>query len=267
VPTPRKARTIAVALLLLPLISGCVKADFGIVLLPDGSGALTADVAYSGRKWPAFFGDPFESFTKPKGFSGITPPGFVAWSEPSITVEDGWRHLRTAAWFDDVRKIVFPAKRSDRTPYAALRFSGNPQSGELRLVSELDSMLARPLPLPSPQEMGMEGVSIPESVMNGIRSQMGTILSGLDVTLRLSPSGALRRADGFDEIVDGEAIIHVDARRGASAFRDRAGVLVDTNALTSGDARWIWTPAPVDEALAMQLRVGRAAAMEWFVVD
>ena len=177
-PGDRKRRTIAALLLLLPLIAGCVRADFEIVLLPDGSGALRADVAYSGKKWPAFFGDPYQSFLTPQGFAGMTPPGFVAWSEPEVTVEDGWRHLETTAWFDDIRRIVFPAKRSDRTPYAALGFSGNPAAGQLRLLSELDSVLARPLPLPSPQEIGMEGVSIPETVMNGIRSQMGTILSG-----------------------------------------------------------------------------------------
>ena len=151
----RKRRTIALLLLLLPLIGGCVRAKFEIVVLPDGSGAVLTDVAYSGKKWPAFFGDPYASFLTPDGFRGMMPPGFVAWSEPSVETEEGWRHLRTAAWFDDVRRVVFPAKRSDKTPYAALMFSGDPETGQLRLISELDSILARPVPLPSPQELVM----------------------------------------------------------------------------------------------------------------
>jgi hypothetical protein len=260
----RKARTIAALLLLLPLIGGCVRAEFEIVLLPDGSGALHADVAYSGKKWPSFFGDPYASFTNPAGFRGLMPPGFVAWSEPVVEVEEGWRHLRTSAWFDDIRRIVFPAKRSDETPYAALRYSGNPAGGELRLLSELDSILARPLPLPSPQEIGMDGVSIPDAVMSGIRSQMGTILSGLDVTLRLKPAGRISRADGFDALDLGEAVIRVDAERGAAAFQDHAGILVDETALTSGDVRWIWEPGEADLDLEASLRAGRAAAIEWF---
>jgi hypothetical protein len=263
-PGHRKARTIAVLLLLLPLIGGCVRADFEIVLLPDGSGAQNADVAYSGKKWPSFVGDPYASFTTPAGFRGLMPPGFVAWSEPVVEVEEGWRHLRTSAWFDDIRRIVFPAKRSDKTPYAALRFSGNPAAGELRLLSELDSILVRPLPLPSPQEIGMEGVSIPDAVMNGIRAQMGSILSGLDVTLRLSPSGRVSRADGFDALVLGEAVIRVDAARGAAAFQDHAGILVDEAALTSGEVRWIWEPGEVAPDLEADLRAGRAAAVDWF---
>ena len=160
--------------------------------------------------------------------------------------------------------MVFPAKRSDGTPYAALRFSGNPAAGELRLLSELDSILARPVPLPSPQEMGMDGVSIPGPVMDGVRKQMGTILSGLDVTLRLNPPGAVARADGFDAIEDGVARIRVDASRGATAFQSHAGVLTDAAALTSPDVRWQWEPAAMDSALVREFRTRRNAAVEWF---
>lgn len=260
----RKARTIAALLLLLPLIGGCVRADFEIVLLPDGSGALTADVAYAGKKWPAFFGDPYASFLTPKGFRGMMPPGFVAWSEPVVEAENGWRHLRTAAWFDDIRRVVLPAKRSDKTPYPALMFSGNPAAGELRLLSELDSILARPVPLPSPQEMGMDGVSIPKPIMEGVRKQMGTLLSGLDVTLRLNPVGALSRADGFDAIEGGDAVIRVDAARGAAAFQKRAGVLTDWPRLIGDDVRWQWEPAEADSTIVQQYRARREAAVEWF---
>lgn len=260
----RKARTIVALVLLLPLIGGCVQAEFEIVLLPDGSGALTADVAYSGKKWPSFFGDPYKSFATPNGFRGMMPPGFVAWSEPVVEVEDGWRHLRTAAWFDDIRRIVLPAKRSDKTPYAALRFSGNPATGELRLLSELDSILSRPVPLPSPQEMGMDGVSIPDAVMGGVRAQMGTLLSGLDVTLRLKPSGDVTRADGFDLIENGAAEIRVGASRGAAAFQQRAGILADWSRLVGDDVQWTWEPSEPDPALTAKLRAGRAAAVEWF---
>ena len=260
----RKPRTIALLLLLLPLIGGCVRAEFEIVLLPDGSGAMLADVAYSGKKWPAFFGDPYQSFLTPTGFRGMMPPGFVAWSEPSVFVEDGWRHLKTAVWFDDVRAVVFPAKRSDKEPYAALRFTGDPAAGELRLVSQLDSVLARPVPLPSPQEMGMEGVNIPGAVMDGIRAQMGTLLSGMDVQLTFNPSGDVYRADGFDAVENGKAVIRVNAARGAAAFQQRAGVLADWTRLVGDDVRWQWTPDPADSALVRELSAGKAAAREWF---
>ena len=260
----RKRRTIALLLLLLPLIGGCVRAEFEVVILPDGSGAVLADVAYSGKKWPAFFGDPYESFLTPNGFRGMMPPGFVAWSEPSVEVEEGWRHLRTAAWFDDIRRVVFPAKRSDKTPYAALLFSGDPAAGELRLISKLDSILSRPVPLPSPQELGMDGVSIPDAVMGGVRAQMGTLLAGLDVSLTLRPSGALHRADGFDDIANGEAVIRVNSARGAAAFQQRAGVLVDWPRLVADDVLWEWTPAPPDSNLVRDLEAGKAVARKWF---
>lgn len=110
----------------------------------------------------------------------------------------------------------------------------------------------------------MEGVSIPGPVMEGVRKQMGTILSGLDVTLRLNPSGAVSRADGFEAIEDGDAMIRVNASRGAAAFQQRAGVLADWPRLVGDDVRWIWTPAPADPALIEDLRLRREAAVQWF---
>lgn len=259
-----KGRTTAGLLLLLPLIAGCVRADFEIVLLPDGSGALECEVAYSARKWPAFFGDPFASFTTPAGFTGMMPPGFVAWEEPEIGAGDGWRHLRTAVFFDDLCRVVFPARRHDDEPYAALRFAGDPAAGHLRVVSELDSILARPGPLPSPRELGMEGVNIPDAVMNGLVDQMGSILSGLDLTLSLNAPGVVLQADGFDRVEMGRGVIEVDAPRGAAAFQQRAGVLVDAEALTGGDPRWIWTPVEPDPVRVEALRARRDAALRWW---
>jgi hypothetical protein len=253
-----------VALLLLPLFAGCVRAEIDIVVLPDGSGELRADVAYSARKWPAFFGDPYASFMTPAGFNGMMPPGFVAWSETQISSADGWRHIRTAAFFDDVRRIVFPAKRADGEPYAALRFRGDPEVGQLVLVSQLDSILARAVPLPAPQELGMDGVSIPDAVMQRIRGQMGTILSGLDVEVSLHVPGILEQAAGFDSFSGNRAVIDVDAERGAAAFQDKAAVLVDADALSAADPRWTWTPAPVDSTAIREHRRARAAALEWW---
>lgn len=220
-------------------------------------------MAYSARKWPAFFGDPYASFTTPMGFAGMMPPGFVAWARPEITAADGWRHLRTTAFFDDIREVVFPARRQGKR-YAALRFRGDPAVGDLAIVSELDSILARPLPLPSPQELGMDAVSIPDAVMDGLRGQMGTILSGLDLDFTLVAPGVLLQADGFDAIEMGRGVIHVDARRGAAAFQDHAGVLVDAEALGAAAPRWIWTPVTPDAALVNAVRERRAAALRWW---
>jgi hypothetical protein len=241
-----------------------VRAEIDVVLFPDGSGELRADVAYSARKWPAFFGDPFASFMTPAGFDGMMPPGFVAWSETQVSSADGWRHLRTAAFFDDVRRVVFPAKRAGGKPYAALRFKGDPQVGQLILQSQLDSVLARAVPLPAPQELGMDGVSIPDAVMKRIRGQMGTILSGLDLRVSLQVPGLLERADGFDSFSGNRAVIVVDAERGAAAFQDKAAVLVDADALSAPEPRWTWTPAPVDSAAIREHRRARAAALAWW---
>lgn len=250
--------------LLLPLFGGCVRADFEIFVLPDGSGEIRADVAYSARKWPAMFGDPFASFTKPSGFRGLMPPGFVAWSEPTIGSSDGWRHLRTSVFFDDLLSVVLPARRSDGTKYSALRFSGDPAKGEVRLVADLDSILARPVPLPTPQEMGMDGVSIPESVMAGLRGQMGSLLAGLDLTLRLRTQAEVLEAAGFDTIEDGQAFIRVGPGRGAAAFQSRAGVLVDTPALTGKEPAWLWLPAPADSLTLRKHAAARDIAVDWF---
>jgi hypothetical protein len=247
----------------LPLVGGCVRADFEVVLLPDGSGAVECDVAYSARKWPAFFGDPYASFTSPSGFRELMPPGFVAWAEPEISASEGWRRLRTAVFFEDIRRVVFPA-RLQGEPYAAMRFEGNPAEGDITLVCQLDSILARPVPLPSPQEIGMDAVSIPDAVMDGLRAQMGTILSGLDVSLSLTAPGVLLQADGFDRIEMGRGVIRVEASRGAAAFQQRAGVLVDADALGGENPRWIWTPVPPDPRLVAALRERREAALAWW---
>lgn len=258
-----RMRSAAVLALLLPLLAGCVRADFDLVLLPDGSGSIDCDVAYSVHKWPAFFGDPYASFVTPAGFAGMTPPGFVAWAPPEIATEDGWRHLRTAAFFDDIRRVVLPARRQGE-PYAALRFHGDPAAGRLDLVCDLDSILARPVPIPTPEEMGMEGVSIPDAVLDGLRGQMGSILSGLDLSFSLHAPGVLLQADGFDAIEMGRGEISVGAERGAAAFQQRAGVLVDGPALTGPDPAWIWTPVAPDERQARALRTRRDAAVRWW---
>ena len=113
----------------------------------------------------------------------------------------------------------------------------------------------------------MDGVSIPDAMMDGIRSQLGTLLAGLDLRVTLVAPGEVTRADGFDRLVDGQAVIEIDARRGAAAFQDRAAVLVDAPRLLSGDARWAWVPAEVDPLERTLHRADRMAALNWFGAD
>ena len=241
------------------LLGGCLQGVVTATLMPDGSGSIAVDLGYELRKWPPFLGDPYAGLTEREGLARWLSPGLIAWSQPTVRVEEGRRHLRTEVFFDEVDDVILTGTRGGQR-IQALRLHRQGQS--LHLQPGFLDLLDAPLPLPSPERVGLRGVTLSPELLEGIRQQIGAVIPGLDLRFELRLPGKVVRYDGLDFAEGRIAHLEIDADRATRAFHERAGVLVDEAALRSGDPRWAWEgqTVPPEEIQALARRARRAKA-------
>lgn len=251
--------------LLLPLLLvGCVDGTVRVTLLPDGAGSIGVDLGYDQAKWPALFGDPYAGFRTRAQLGRFLEPGMVAWSRPRIEEVGRSRRWQGEVFFDDVAKLRFFGRYQGQG-IEALSFEPDLARGELGLRPGFVVYLDDPLPLPSPESVGMTEVSLSPQLLAAIRERIRPVIEGLDVRLELQLPGEVRRADGFDESEGRVARLRVDADRLAAAFARRAGLLLDEAAVRGDDPVWTWeVPTAWDEDAAVAFRQRRAAALRWW---
>lgn len=261
-------RVVLFALLALVVVTstGCVDGTVRFTLLDDGSGSIAIDLGYERTQWPPLFGDPLAGFLTREHLAGFTEPGFVAWSEPVVVETDSTRRWQGEVFFDDVGRVQILGRR-DGQVIEALGFAPDPAGGVLEMRPGFLVYVDEPLPLPSPERVGMSDVSLSPALLDAIRQRIRPVIEGLDVTLEIVLPGSVTRAAGFDAFDGDRAWLHVDADRLGAAFAREAAALVDVPPLREDPSfRWDATEAGAP-ARAETLRARRAHAGAWWNAD
>lgn len=245
-------------------LTGCVDGTVRVLLLPDGAGSIALDLGYDTKKWPGIFGDPYAGFVTQDQLRRFIEPGMVAWSRPEIEKTGRTRRWRAEVFFDDVAALRFFGRHEGRG-IEALGFEPDFARGEIGLRPGFLVYLDDPLPLPSPQSVGMTEVSLSPQLLAAIRQRIRPVIEGLDVRLEVAMPGRVLRADGLDAKAGAVATLRVDADRLGAAFARRAGLLLDEEAVRRPDPRWSWeVPATWNDDAATAFRQRRAAALQWW---
>lgn len=259
-------RPLVLLLLLLASsgLTGCVDGTVRVLLLPDGAGSIALDLGYDTGKWPGLFGDPYEGFRTQAQMGRFVEPGMVAWSQPHIEKVGRTRRWRGEVFFDDIAKLRFFGRHEGQT-IEALGFEPDLARGVLGLRPGFIVYLDDPLPLPSPQSVGMSDVSLSPQLLSAIRQRIRPVIAGLDVRLEVELPGRVRRAAGLESVRANVATLAVDADRLGDAFARRTGLLLDEEAIRARDPVWSWeVPATWNDAAAQAYRQRRAAALQWW---
>ena len=265
---PRAVRNAPLAVLLAAslALTGCVDGTVRFTLLPDGAGSIAIDLGYETEKWPPMFGDPLAGFLTRDQLRTFTEPGFVAWSQPEVVETPTTRRWRAEVFFDDVGRVQFLGRRQGKV-IEALGFEPALDEGRLDLRPGFLVYLEDPLPLPSPEQVGMSDVSLSRDLLDAIRQRIRPVIEGLDVTLEVVLPGAITGAAGLDGFEGRKATLHVDAHRLALAFASKARVLTDDQALRD-DPTWSWErPVTWDAQQAEDLRRRRGQALRWWTAN
>ena len=253
------------ALLLLAsalALSGCIDAQLTVNVMPDGSGNIDIDVGYDTRAWPSFLGDPLQTYTSHRQLRAWQSRGIIAWSEPELVREGRYRRIRTAMWFDSIGQVQFWAT-SKGQPLETLGIDWKGSEGRLDMRAGFVRFLDDPLPLPSPERVGMD-VSLSPALLDAVRAQIRPVIEGLEVRLDVVMPGKVTRADGFHTLEGRRAKIRVDADRLAEAMRDRAGVIFEEESLKAEPPRILFEPQDVPEAETRALSEARLEALRWW---
>lgn len=244
-------------------LTGCVDGTVRVTVLEDGAGSIAIDLGYGVDKWPAMFGDPLAGFRTREQLRDFLEPGMVAWSEPEITATDVERRWRGEVFFDDVGRLQFLGRRQDQV-IEAMGFGPDLDAGRIDLRPGFLVYLDDPLPLPTPDKVGMSEVSLSPALLEAIRQRIRPVIEGLDVKLVLELPGTITRAAGFDAVAGRTAVLRVDDDRLARAFATEAGVLTDEAALRE-DPTWRWEGRTSNAG--EDLRHRRAQALDWWNAD
>lgn len=244
------------------LLGGCVDAEVVAHLNPDGSGSFAIDVGYEQRSWPAFFGDPFGEWTQRRQLENFSDPGLGPWAEPEVVVVDGYRRFRTEVFFAHVDRVRILGWNDGR-PFDALGFQYDSRKSTVRMTLGIMPELAKPLPLPTPRQAGME-LSLSDNLMRAIREQIRPVIEGAHLRLAARLPGAVVRADAFDDWRGREAWIDADADRVALAMRERAGRLLNEATLNDGVLEVQWRPQEMSAAELDSFQQRLEAARVWW---
>ena len=257
-------RTLPLLALLCVLTStGCVDGTVRVTVLPDGAGSIAIDLGYDPAQWPPLFGDPYAGFLERDELRRWMDPGMVAWSQPRVVDGETSRRWQGEVFFDDIDDVQFLGRHEGKV-IEAMGFRSELERGRLHLRPGFLVYLDDPLPLPSPERVGMKGVSLSPALLDAIRQRIRPVVEGLDVTLEVVLPGPATRVDGLDRSEGRVGFLHVDADRLARAFTGTAAELTDVEELRENPS-WAWqTPPTVPASEIAALRARRAAAVQWW---
>jgi len=250
---------------LLPLLflPGCLQADLHCVLMPSGAGKLELEVAVHQASLPFFMDDPLRDLDHPQTMRRNSTPGLVAWGEPSVVEEDGWKRVTLRAFFEDVNDLRFYHTREEG-PARLLAFRYLPPAGErvVRMHVDMEPELTSPIPLRRLAE-GRD-VHIDPDLALRFLPVLRPVLGDVRMGLRLTAPGPLVRASGFGEI-DGRTAAYVTGRDAfLASLQERAGALVEADSLLVDAPEIRWSEDTVDSEEIAAFRAEFAAARRWW---
>jgi len=250
-------------LLCLGFLPGCLQADLHCVLMPDGSGKLEFEVGVHQRSLPFFLKDPLKGLDDPITMRRNTTTGLVAWGEPRIREEDGWKHVQLRAFFEDVNYLRFYHTRKDG-PARLIAFHYQPPAPErvVDLPVDLEPELTSPIPLTKLAEG--RNVQIDPDLALKFLPALRPLLGSVRMDFRLTAPGPLTRASGFGAIDGRQARYSGDRDAFLQSLQARAGALVDADSLLVDAPEIRWTEDTIPEEEVEAFRAEFAAARAWW---
>lgn len=249
----------------LVALTGCMKTDVQIVLMPDGAGKMVVDFDLNPNRLPFFVDDPLGNLTSPRFLQGSMVPGTYAWAPPERHRTEDRDRLVLTAYFKDINAFWFYKSAAGEID-TALAFGYDPKRDPrtLHLRPNLERELDEPLPLPSLRSAGVS-IDLTPGVVSGLMPLLRPVLADMEIFLRVVVPGTVQQASGFTRLEGRTATIHVDRDRFVQVLTERAGVVLDEQALRGEDPAIRWTGSVVDGEAQAAFRAEMKAARAWWV--
>ncbi len=169
--------TCMVAFVALALsLTGCLKMNQVMTVMPDGSGKMEMTVGFSAQMLAMSPEDPLAEMTIEK--LSEDPGGMVAFTEPEITEEDGYTVVRMTAYFDDINDVE--SDGPDGTPV-----SYDLDNGELVISTSVVRSMMEMFAI----QGGADALGDP---------QMKEMIAGMEVSETFVLPGAVTDAEGIE---------------------------------------------------------------------
>lgn len=267
-------RALAVAALAVAVaFSGCLQAEQGGSLNPDGSGKLTMKIAIKKsmlkmmEEMAKQFGgegkglDPFEQFTSPEKLAANSE-GVAAWVIGKKEDSADWTGVSVTGYFEDINKVKVytvqqnPTGGEQRTLSFSAKLEKTDAGHVLSLQDESTKEFGKGLPGGGADENPELGKAMLEA--------MKPMLEGLKVTVSVTVPGPIKEAKGFMETKDRTATSVIDANLIIAAIGNPEGEAAKKmKALSeSGGGKITWTENKVTDAELEAFKKDMAAAKE-----
>jgi hypothetical protein len=246
-------------------VSGCMKTDVQVVVMPDGAGKMVVDFDLNPRRLPFFVKDPLSNLTTPRFLAGSMVPGTYAWAQPVRHTTPERDHLVLTAYFKDINAFWFYKSEEGRIDRAlAFEFDPARDPQTLHLHPNVEQELQVPLPLPSLRSAGFN-MELTPGVLAGLMPLLKPLLADMAIVLRVVAPGAVQQASGFTRLEGRFAAIDVDREAFVQMLTERAGVVVDEEALRVADPAIRWTGNAVDGDQRARFHDEMKTARTWWV--
>lgn len=245
------------------LLPGCLQADLHCVVMPDGSGKLEFEVGVHQASLPFFLKDPLRGLDDPVTMRRNTTVGLVAWGEPRVHEDDGWKHVQLRAYFEDVNNLRFYHTREEG-PARLVGFGYQPWKPEKVVHMELDLEPELTAPIPLKRLSEGRNVQINPDLALKFLPALRPLLGNVRMVFRLTAPGPLTRASGFGKIDGRTARYEGDRDAFLLSLQERAGALVDADSLLVEHPQIRWTEDTVPDAEVEAFQAEFATAREWW---
>ncbi len=183
-------------------LTGCVKFKQVLTVNPNGSGKMELNVAIS-EQMLAMAGpdqDPFEDFTIEEMIDE-EENGFVAFSEPEVGQENGYKTMKVTGYFEDINQVVFENGDNDDA-------GGDADQAQATTYVFADGTLtvSKPMLAQMTADMDTEEMTDPQMM-----PMIAPMLQGMEIKEEIHVPGAVQEA-GLMTADGNKAELTIDAQ-------------------------------------------------------
>lgn len=195
---------VAAAVGCLLALGGCIQAEQGTTLFPDGSGKLSVKIGvkksmlqmmeqFAQANPQGGSANPLDQFSDPAKLQENSE-GIVAWAKPEKTEKEEWIYITTAGYFEDINKVKMynvqpgPGGTQDRKLAFAAKYEKTDAGHVLVFRDESTGDLGQGLP------GGGDGAGDNPELAKAIVEQMKPMLEGMKVSVKMTVPGPITEA-------------------------------------------------------------------------
>ena len=172
-------------LLLVAVTTGCVKFKQLWTVQPDGSGKMTMTMGVSLMMLSKADGDPFDDLNDPAKMIEQEKNGWVAFSQPEVFTENGFKFAVVTGYFDDINQVTFSGSGQN---------ADNPDMSPTAYQLQ-DNTLTVTNPMLGQVVKGMR--DDPTMRDPAMKEMMAPMIEGLEMTETYQLSGPVQSAEGY----------------------------------------------------------------------